>query len=182
MNLYRRIIEEIGDYEGPAVCDRGRTTTYPDLFRRTDLAAERMRRIGIVPGANVAILADDSLEYIILSLAVLSLDAAIVPVSSRATEEEKESLLREMRINFLFCTEPYRKQNDAVFPGTDCLYDRCYVRRLDPKIEPVPLPGGRTAAFIRFSSGTTGKNKGVATSARSCARMTISMCWLPSTR
>lgn len=161
MNLYRKILEEIGDYAGPAVIDRGRTSTYPDLFRRTGLAAERLRRLGVVPGANVAILADDSLEYIVLSLAVLSLDAAIVPVSSRATEEETESILREMRINFLICTEPYRKPGDMEFPGTDCLYDRCYIRTLDPKIEPVALPGGRTAAFIRFSSGTTGKNKGV---------------------
>ena len=142
MNLYRKIIEEIGDYAGPAVCDRGRTTSYPELFRRTDLAAERLRRIGVVPGANVAILADDSLEYIILSLAVLSLDAAIVPVSSRATEEETEALLREMRINFLICTEPYRKTGDAEFPGVDCLYDRCFIRILDPRIEPVALPGG----------------------------------------
>ena len=161
MNLYRKILEEIGDYEGPAVIDRGRTSNYPDLFRRTDLAAERLRRFGVVHGANVAILADDSLEYIVLSLAVLSLDAAIVPVSSRATGEETESLLREMRINFLICTEPYRKLGDMEFPGADCLYDRCYIRNLDPKIEPIALPGGRTAAFIRFSSGTTGKNKGV---------------------
>lgn len=172
MNIFEQIVRETGDYSGTAVIDSGREITYPQLLEDVRSFAAVLTETGIQPLARVGILADDSYEYIAVSLAVLSIDAAIVPLSTRASAEELEAMPAKVGLNFLLCGSLRRKEHDEQLPVPERFPDRFFLRRLNEMIVPVPLPGGRIPAFIRFSSGTTGANKGVVLSHQSVLERT----------
>lgn len=161
VNLYQRILEENAGYDGVAVCDRGRAITYPELFKSVEFVIIRLQKNGVEPGSRVAILADDSMEYIAVSLAVLALDCIIVPFSSRAPENEVRNMLSEMSVNVMLCSEKYHREEDSTMTTPETFRDNFYLRFLSGRIQPITLPDNKQAAFIRFSSGTTGNNKGV---------------------
>lgn len=161
MNVFEQIVREIGEYDGTAVIDRGRRISYPQLLQSVRSCAARLSGAGLKPGMRAGIIAEDSFEYIALSLAVLSLNAAIVPLSTRASAEELRNMPEKVGINVLLCDAAHRRGDEAELPFPDFFRDPFFFRIRDPEIRPVKLPEGRVPAFIRFSSGTTGENKGV---------------------
>ena len=108
MNMCETIRREIGGYDGIAVIDRGQEFSYHVLFRAVDTLGVQFREAGMTAFARVGLLADDSCEYIAASLAVLSLNAALVPLSTRAAESERARMPAELELNFLLVSEPYR--------------------------------------------------------------------------
>lgn len=182
MNLFERIVEEIGDYDGPAVIDRGRTVSYPSLLRDVRIFAAALAASGLRPGARVGIVAEDSCEYIAASLAVLSLNASIVPLSTRAAADELRSMPEKVGINILLRDDAHREEGDIPLPLPETFRDAFWLRIRDPEIRPVNLPEGRIPAFIRFSSGTTGENKGVVLSHRAVLERTSACVGLGVTR
>lgn len=173
MNLYKTIVEENAFWSGTAVIDRERTVSYPELFRGVETAANRLRKAGIGKDARVALIGDDSFEYILLSLAVLSLSAAILPFSSRSPRREIRAMIRETKANFSLCTASYKFENAIpLFPNGAFFRDPWFLSREDPELHPINFEDGETPAFIRFSSGTTGRNKGVILSHRTVLERT----------
>ena len=172
MNLFEQIIRETGNCRGTAVIDRGKTHSYPELLEEVRYFASILRENGVRPFARVGILADDSYEYIAVSLAVLSLNAAIVPLSTRASAEELETMPSKVGLNLLLCDSARRKENDTPLPLPEHFQEPFFLRNLKKDIDPIPLPDGRIPAFIRFSSGTTGANKGVVLSHESVLERT----------
>ena len=61
---------------------------------------------------RVGLIADDSFEYIAASLALLSLDAALVPLSTRASKEELRRMPEQVGLNVLLASAEY-KADDA---------------------------------------------------------------------
>ena len=172
MNLFEQIVRETGNYRGTAVIDRGETHSYPELLEEVRHFASVLRKNGVRPLARVGILADDSYEYIVISLAVLSLNAAIVPLSTRASAEELEAMPAGVGLNVLLCDVSRRKENDLLLPVPEHFRERFVLRKISDPVVPVSLPGGKIPAFIRFSSGTTGASKGVVLSHRSVLERT----------
>lgn len=157
MNIYETIRREVGNYDGAAIIDRGQIRTYPEFFRKVDLLRSELASLGVAPLARVGLLADDSCEYIEASLALLAMNAALVPVSTRTSPSEREAIPEKLALNFLLCSRDYAGKDDLPIPGLPGYF----LRPLEKEITPIPLPDGRIPAFIRFSSGTTGDNKGV---------------------
>ena len=172
MNLFEQIIRETGNCRGAAVIDRGKTHSYPELLEEVRNFASILREGGVRPLARVGILADDSYEYIVVSLAVLSLNAAIVPLSTRASAEELETMPAGVGLNVLLCDSSRRKESDLPLPVPAGFQERFFLRKFRETIIPVPLPDGKIPAFIRFSSGTTGASKGVVLSHQSVIERT----------
>ena len=161
MNVYELIRREnAGRTERAALRDDRCALSYAELFERTESMAARLRELGVKRADRTALFCDDGLDYVVASLAILSLDAVIVPVPPTSAEHETDALLERIGADWL-------------------LYDVALTERggraLD--VEPAggrrlgltPGPGGKAPegfaalrpAFIRFSSGTTGCSKGV---------------------
>ena len=87
MNIYAEIRREVGAYNGVAVADGGAELTYQGLFRLVDATAARLRAFGIGRDFRVGVEVENSAGYIALSLAILSLDAVIVPVSGKGGQQ-----------------------------------------------------------------------------------------------
>jgi long-chain acyl-CoA synthetase len=179
MNIYRTIKEEVGSYDGIAVIEEDRTNSYQALFADVEKAAATLLSSGIAPGTRVAIRGDNSYEYVLVCLALLSIDAVIVPISVHATEAEIENIIKLIAINFLI-SDQTSENGLPIFQGN--VYSPYNIIPINRNLSPLVLPDGRRPAFIRFSSGTTGSSKGVVLSHHAVLERTAACSGLGITR
>jgi long-chain acyl-CoA synthetase len=146
----------------PAIIEGEDSLTYGHLISSAQLLAETLRQRGVSRMHRVGLLCDDSIDYIIASLAVLSLSAVVVPVSPEQTSDEIETVIDRIDVDFLIAEQGLQQggygeplQSDGFFAKQFSFRKRTLRER--PKSEYFRI----NPAFIRFSSGTTGTSKGV---------------------
>lgn len=169
MTIVDVIMVETAGYEGnTAVVDGDRRITYGELLDRVETTAATLDRIGVTPRDRVALLCRDSIEYILLSLAILRTEAVMVPIPTTYAPAEIQSLLDQLGVNALifetaiYKGDPEGASDDAGQALADLFEDGAIgVNIFLPDVQ-LPDDYDRMApAFVRFSSGTTGHNKGV---------------------
>jgi long-chain acyl-CoA synthetase len=163
MNIAKLIEYEVADHlAGAAIIEGDRQITYGDLF---DLAAEVARELearGMRPTQRIALLCDDSIEYIAISLGILSLGAAMVPVAPSHSREEVQRILGEIEVECLIADERLFSPDGGVpFLRGRALRGSFVLQRRAVGAEIPRAYAALNPAFIRFSSGTTGASKGV---------------------
>jgi long-chain acyl-CoA synthetase len=182
MNVFHSIKEAAGSYpDKTAVIEGGREVSYGRLISSAEALASWLKTEGLGPFDRVALLADNCTDYITVSLAVLSLSAVLVPVSPEHTEAETGEVIERMDAGFLIYKGGLHGVEDGYarhlsggvkIPSGGFFNDEFHLLRKRPagglpdeyfKINP---------AFIRFSSGTTGKSKGVVLSHESIIERT----------
>ncbi len=139
---------------------------YQELLVKITQAADELKENGIGKGDRVGFLCEDSIDYIIVCLAVLSLSAVIVPVPDSCSQAETDELVCRIDLNFFIfdrtehSTESYSNDSRIIFADIVVTKELwIYKRRVGNS-----LPGeyhNLNPAFIRFTSGTTGESKGV---------------------
>ncbi len=136
--------------------------SYGALFQTLEAVAAVLKEQGVSPCSRVGLAFPDSTDYIILSLAVLSLDAVLVPVTVSASREVVEEVLEKTAAEFLISSSEMLSgaavwMNCRELPGQGGFY----LTRCTPSAELPAEFAKMEPAFIRFSSGTTGTSKGV---------------------
>ena len=163
MNIFDIIRRETEAVSGKiAVIEDTDSITYGDLLESAVRVAGTLHKKGVNRLHRVGLLCDDSIDYIIMSLAILSLSAVIVPVSTEQTAEEIETVIDRIDVDFLIAEPSLRKGGYAEALETEGLFKKQFIFikrtvRENPKAEYFRI----NPAFIRFTSGTTGTSKGV---------------------
>lgn len=163
--------------ETPALIVGERQWTFAELWRDARATASAFCATGVVAGDRVAIWAPNSREWILAALGAQLLGAAIVPLNTRFKGQEAGDILRRSQAKLLIAP--------ARFLGTDYLgllggehlpqlletirpdtgWDAFLERGRgpgDPEIDAaLALLDGEAVSDIIFTSGTTGRPKGV---------------------
>ncbi len=163
MNIFESIKTEAESrLDRIAVIEGEDRITYGQLITAVEQTAEAMRRKGIGRLHRVGFLCEDSIDYIITSLAVLSLSAVLVPVSPEQTPEEIETVVDRIDVDFLIAEPKLRTggyRDVLVSPGLR--KKQLIIVKRSIRERPKPEYFRLNPAFIRFTSGTTGISKGV---------------------
>ena len=162
-NIVEVIQSETSSYPNKlAIIDGKREVTYTELLTAVKRASEELKKLAINTGKRVALLCEDSIDYVILSLAVLRLSAVIVPVPLASSKEEIETVLKEMKVNFLIFEKGAYVSHKAKRLKIKCGLGKEFSFLWRPSAgNPREEFFSLNPAFIRFSSGTTGVRKGV---------------------
>jgi len=158
----------------------GHVHTYADLVRITTQYHNYLCSSGVKREDRVAVQVEKSPEAIFLYLACLRAGATFLPINTAYTAEEIRFLLSDAEPTMVVC-DPTQEKNISQITQR---HDRCFVKTLDAlgsgtlneesqcvsiDTRSADVHGSDTAAIL-YSSGTTGRPKGVMLSHRNLAR------------
>ncbi len=172
--------------EKPAIVFEGRTWTFADLDRFSAAYARGLSAAGIRPGDRVAVFAETSPEVIVALLGHYRLGAVHVPINTRYRGEELTHILDDSSAKAMLlragspCADILEGvsapppelafriwigSGDGTHRPGDISFDRL-VEASPARGESARLAADEDAAILLYTSGTTGKSKGVELSFR----------------
>lgn len=124
----------------------GDKVTFRELIDRADKVAAGLVERGCRKGERCGLILTDGVDFLVSALGILSAGLCLVPIATFLPEEEKDFVIKAAGLHWLFeqdsrlfrlpFAQPIDGQNDEAF---------CACR----------------PAYIRFTSGTTGRRKGI---------------------
>ena len=154
----------------------GRSLSYGQLAREAQRVAAFLKAQGVETGQRIGLLAPNDLAYVPAAFGLLAAGGCLVPLASNLTPTEIAEIVREVQLNGCLAwpgadTPP--GAGHAVLEGGECanFTFACLDRDARSPDEFYSLD----PAFIRFTSGTTARSKGVVLShAATAARVEAS--------
>ena len=178
-----------------AFCDAQSSVTYAELFDRTGKLAGHIADNGIEPNDTVAIMLPNSVAWVESCFGIARAGAISVPISYDATEAEMAYRLTDAGCKAVITTAergdlfarlkgsaPNLKTIIVTDRGT-CSAEALHYAKLvstppkSPPRDPILL---HETAFILYTSGTTGRAKGVQLTVHGMLWVTAA-CWAPIT-
>jgi acyl-CoA synthetase (AMP-forming)/AMP-acid ligase II len=150
----------------------GRRETYGELEQRSNRLAQYLLHRGVTAGDRVAHLDRNAPAAAELLLAAAKIGAALVPLNWRLAEPELAALLEDSRAKLLFFGDAFAEVAQRLRPGRAATVDGA-----DECPDDDPHQDGDLDAVVLqlYTSGTTGRPKGVQTTNRNLANLTAGL-------
>ncbi len=155
--------------------------TYSEFGQRVDCLSQALRSLGIEKGDRVAILHRNCHRYLECYFGVMQIGAVLVPMNYRLSTSDWLDIIRDSEAKILVVDEYLRERVESV---ADLEGEKCKVvwagdsvrekgsgceepsyesllEEASPAGPPIAEIGGDDLAQIYYTSGTTGKGKGV---------------------
>jgi amino acid adenylation domain-containing protein len=169
--LFREMAKAHG--EARAVSFEDGDLTYATLDEASDAMARRLADIGVRHGDTVGVLLDRSAAMVVSWLGALKLGAAYVPLDVNQPALRLATMIHDVRCNHVVTVGQFA----ALIGELDVRIERVDIPREAPLVE-FPVVRGGELAHIIFTSGTTGRPKGVGITHRGIARLTRNVDWV----
>lgn len=151
-----------------AVSYKGDSLTYSDLNEKSNQVAHCLVSKGVLPGNNVGLLFERSIDMVVGIFGVLKAGAAYLPLDPNLPEQRIGYMLDHSRSTFLLTTNAYLEQFTAYLPVLSI--DSLEIRNQETTNLDIDLEADDIAYCI-FTSGSSGKPKGVMMNHRSVTNL-----------
>jgi malonyl-CoA/methylmalonyl-CoA synthetase len=141
--------------------DPGPAVTYADALARTGHLAAALHRLGIRPGDRVALQADKTPDTLFLYLACLRAGAVFLPLNPAYTPAETRYFLQDAEVALFLASAPRAAEMAADLPPGRALALDHFTATVSPAEFTDAPSTPETLAAILYTSGTTGRSKGV---------------------
>jgi amino acid adenylation domain-containing protein len=156
--------------DAPAVVHAGVTTSYAALNHKANRLARCLRAQGVKIGSTVAVMLERSLDLVAAQLAILKCGAVYVPIDNAFPSERKQFILEDTGACVVIGGADARHPDSEAAGMVDI--DRATLDRSDCSNLRTPLDG-ESAAYIMYTSGSTGQAKGVVVPHRAINRLVL---------
>lgn len=169
--------------QATAVIDQEMTYTYEDLNRRANRLAYSLLTAGVEPETYVAVLAERSVQTLIAILAVLKAGGAYLPIDPEFPEERVRFMLADSAARVLLVGQPnqpasYLHREVIVLDSMKSDSDVRHGERHNP----VCRTSASNIAYMVYTSGTTGKPRGVSVTHASVNRLVFNTNYMDFNR
>ncbi|MGB7605975.1 MAG: amino acid adenylation domain-containing protein, partial [Lutisporaceae bacterium] len=152
-----------------AVIYEDKQLSYRELNERANQLAVILQQKGIVPDAMVGIMAERSIEMVIGIMAILKVGGAYVPIDPEYPEDRIAYILADSDASILLTQRALKDKvqfdGDIIELEDECLFS---VNKENLK----PIATSKNLAYVLYTSGTTGKPKGVMIEHKSVVNIT----------
>ena len=153
--------------DNPAVYDEHGAMRFHELFTEAEELRKQLIGIGIKKGMGIGVMAANGRHFIIGIFAAVGTGAAVMPMSPQLKKAEIDDILQDAKLHAIIddrtAAQPLDTV-DTVIPMKNGSF-RFGFTGVDESLAFAPFVN--QPAFIRFTSGTTGKSKGVIVSHQS---------------
>ena len=178
--LISLIQESFDNYpDKTAINYQGRLITYRELERKVKGIVAILEEMDIDKGDRVIRYSDKKLPFLIAHLGVMFCGGISVPLNFNYTTEEMKYFIDDSKARFVFSSAEYKENINSIKPNCSSLeyvFDLSIIDALC-KCEKYPsyTMKEEDICFMLYSSGTTGKPKGVAYSQMGAALSLLSL-------
>lgn len=166
--VYEILKEAANTWPGnPAVHDEHGTITFQQLFTEAEALRLRLLQLGIKEGMGIGVMAANGRNFIIGLFAAVGTGATVMPMSPQLKAAEIDDILETAKLHAIMDDRSSIQPLDTVETIMP-LQQGAFRFAFTGVDQGVPFaPFVNEPAFIRFTSGTTGKSKGVIVSHQS---------------
>ena len=154
-----------GDKPAVIMAGSGKAVSYDALDRRSNQIAQYLRKQGVGVGDTVALCLENRAEYFDIVWGAQRAGLIFVAISNRLTADEIGYILQDSGAKLLFTSDTLTPHLDGIrsaCPATPIvsLDDAATVAAIDAMPD-TPIADQRAGSDMLYSSGTTGRPKGV---------------------
>ena len=171
MYILRQYALDMPDKPAVVMATTGETVTYGQLEERANRLAHLFRASGLNPGDHVAFLMENHAEFFVIVAAADRAGLFYTPISTHLTPGEVEYIVDNCDARVLIATRAMADVASAITAGTPKVETRLMVDGVLAGFESyeeelakypdTPIPDEIGGADMLYSSGTTGRPKGV---------------------
>ncbi len=144
----------------PAIIEQGGSISYRELYVQTELLKAELLHLGLSRGHGLGVMGRNGSAFVAMMLAGMGCGAVVLPISHQLKAAEIDCLIKETKLHAILDdlsgAQPIDNDLTMISYAQQALRFAWFERARD---EPVTLLSD--AAFIRYTSGTTGSSKGV---------------------
>jgi acyl-CoA synthetase (AMP-forming)/AMP-acid ligase II len=162
MNIFETLAHSARQWpKRTAIIDATGALDYQSLWREIEALRRQLARSDVRPGQGVGVRARNGRAFVIAALAALGSGAVVMPVHHQMKPQELADMLARAPLRAIL-SDNFGPPPDGDSTSVLKLLDGTIVRFIGMPGPDVPLtPWIEDAAFVRFTSGTTGAAKGV---------------------
>ncbi len=150
----------------PAIVFGSKIFTYEEIHEKACVVARCLKEKNIAKGDRVAILLDNSPEFVFVYFGILMTGAIVVPINHMFKREEIKYILEDSGSLLLITHAIYEKTSEELKTMVNGLKDVLYTHQITPKNTPSStyylapsLTQKNDLAVFLYTSGTTGHPK-----------------------
>ena len=145
--------------DAAAISHQGRTMSYGELHRKSDLLAIALQSAGAAPGTIVGVALSRTFDCIVALLGVLKVGAAYLPLDTAYPADRLDFMVKDANASIIITRAAHNDSLPKTVPTL--LVDTITTVAGEAKRPETVSVGGQSLAYIMYTSGSTGTPKGI---------------------